>query len=342
MSDSPSEPPAPEELTSLEDADAAIDDLVALLEAHEINVLPGSDLERGGLAVKYMADYFRRISRGEKLPPWPGASMRDDLQIALSIHNLAQLILAHKDHHDFRCLIPHLRLISRGAAALTKPARSTDQVSKKLIELRLALACLKTGSEVELDDPEASSGGKNPDVISRMSDNRRWGFACKVVHGDNPQTLWEAFKKGVSQIEASNVDVGLVVVSFKNKLDHDSLFPELGRDSDGDQILGALPSTEAAVAAHRKFVDDRVFAMVRSVTKEEIESRLKGSIALPAIAVPVETGVALRTKKGAIPSLVSYLHVLTLERAPQRYDALAMRITSELNRGLVAGRQEPR
>jgi hypothetical protein len=68
----------------------------------------------------------------------------------------------------------------------------TDDAGNKVLELRVALACLRCGSELELDDPDGQSKGTNPDVISRMPDGRRWGFACKVVHSDRPQTWAEA------------------------------------------------------------------------------------------------------------------------------------------------------
>ncbi len=333
----------PGKLTSLADAAAAIDGLEDLLAALGVAITPGSDLEQGSLAVKYMADYYQKRARGESLPPWPGANLRDDIQVALSIHNLAQLILSRRTNPSFANLIPHLRLLASGAAAQTRPAPVIDQASNKLFELNLALACLGSTNGLEMENPDGPTKERNPDVLARMTDQRLWGFPCKVVHGDHPQSIWDAIDKGVNQIEVSKAETGLVVVSFKNKLPHDSLFPTLGTDRDGDPILGALPSEDLAVAAHARFVDNQIRAMVDFVTREEIEKRLAGSKALPAIAVPVETAVAIRTPLGAIPSLLSYLHVLALERPTEtpRFDAAAKQVTADINLGLVAGRVKP-
>jgi hypothetical protein len=44
--------------------------------------------------------------------------------------------------------------------------------------------------------------GVNPDVLATLA-GRKWGIACKALHGTNPEGFLEHFRKGVDQIERS-------------------------------------------------------------------------------------------------------------------------------------------
>ncbi len=258
--------------------------------------------------------------------------------------NLAQLVTSLAGHPEFHKVVPHLRLLNEGSAAQTRPARAGDQASNKLFELRFGLACLASGHDLELDDPFSTSGGKNPDVLCVMRDGKQWGFACKVSHGDAPMTLFERFREGVDQIERSPAALGLVVVSMKNRLPHDEVFPSLGKDSDGDDLLGALPDYRIARRELSAEVVRRVNEMVQHVSEEQVANELRERKALPGICCPVEAVVAVAPPGGGapIPTNLSYLHTVRTDwGVAKRLDGAAERILEDINAGLLAGRPLP-
>lgn len=87
------------------------------------------------------------------------------------------------------------------------------------------MSVLQFGAGIDIDDPVRSSQGKNPAVLALVR-GRPWGVACKVLNGRNVRSYKDLVRGGVEQIERSNADNRVVVVSLANLLDHDSLFPK--------------------------------------------------------------------------------------------------------------------
>ena len=79
------------------------------------------------------------------------------------------------------------------------PRRRTRRplLEEPAVHRRRGRAALRRGSDVEMDDPERSIGGTNPDVLFRAPDGARWGLACRAVHGENPRSYFDLFVDGV-------------------------------------------------------------------------------------------------------------------------------------------------
>jgi len=332
------QPPRKPDITSFEHASLLVDAFERLLASRGVVIGTGSELEHGCLVLKELYEQHMRAKAGMSTAAWP--KLRDDLQRSIGILNLMQLILAHAEHPSFDALLPHLRLLSEGAACQTKAAPATDSVSNKLFELRLALACIRTGTDLILDDPVRSSGGKNPDIMCRMRDGRIWGFACKVIHGKAPMSLFQLLESGTNQIERSIADVGLVVTSLKNRLPHEGLFPELVPTEGPDgPILGVQRDWANAALALSAIFRERVDEMVKHVGVEEVAHVLRGKKALPAIACPLETVIGVSTGGRPVPTILSFLHTVRMDwGVAKRLDHDAERILDDVNSGLAVGR----
>jgi len=74
-----------------------------------------------------------------------------------------------------------------------------------------------------MDDPDASSGGTNPDVLL-TADGHDWAIAVKTVHGVPSQTIFENVTGTARQIERVGRD-GLIFVKLKNRIDCTALIP---------------------------------------------------------------------------------------------------------------------
>ncbi|AOO79650.1 hypothetical protein [Bosea vaviloviae] len=156
------------------------------------------------------------------------------------LHDLAAKVVAVWDHKlEARSfLAPHIKLLAEahytGQNASNPRWDRKDGIAReqgsadKVIELYWACLCILADMSVEIDDPEASSGGRNPDVIATAADGTRWAFALKTLaRVPHPATaaknLMCNIKKACEQIERAECDKGIVVVNLKNVLDHDAL-----------------------------------------------------------------------------------------------------------------------
>jgi hypothetical protein len=184
--------------------------LEQLLDSHGLDIKPGTQLEQVALSV-FDALYQRDGASSDVT-----ADIRVGFKHLIGLNELSGLLLGLKDHPEFPKLVPHLRLLNNGLGIQNMPSSAVDQATNKVFELYLALLALQCGSDLELDD--AKSQGRNPDVLITIG-KRRWGFACKALHGTNPEGFVSHLEKGIDQIEKSPAETGVVVFAIKNILD---------------------------------------------------------------------------------------------------------------------------
>jgi hypothetical protein len=279
-----------------------------LLSERGIRIKPGSQLEAACLLTMELREQQLSPSRRA-----PAAALRNDLRQVVGLLQLVRLLLRAQAHPDFDHLFRHLRVLNEGSPTQNTPAPQGDQASNKLFELLVALATMNSGQDVRLDDPE-NPDGKNPDVLATMPDGRRWGFACKVIHGDAPMTLFERIIDGVAQIERSEAEVGLVVANFKNRLPHDELLPLMPPDPEtGEVFIGAHVHEGAVAARLAEFVERRTTEMARQVSQTEVIAAFRAKKALPGLLVVAEAAAGILTPRGPSPSMVGFLQLTTFE-----------------------------
>ena len=268
-------------------------------------------------------------------PPWPEFSI--EAQEALGIYHLMQLVIRNEARPEFAKLVPHLELLNQGIAVMTKAASPTDEASNKIFELITGLAALEVGRDLKVDDPVRSSKGKNPDVLITLPDGLVWGFACKVVCGDADKSLLDLMASGVEQIERSPADIGIVLLSFKNRFPHEEFLLSRPDTPDGE--------TELVVFAEKKYATDRMalwvkhrFALVyESLGRESIFDIFLGKKALPGVLVSQE--VVTRISVAGVPTLsvLNFLHLVGLEFTsvlyPPRINKRIEKMVGLLNKG---------
>ncbi|CAN5254932.1 hypothetical protein BH10PSE4_BH10PSE4_35110 [soil metagenome] len=202
---------------TFEDAQATVRAFEALLEEHGLAIQSGTKAGAEALAMGDLLEMWRTPALRPDDP-------RDVVRAALGFVDLAGKVVAVRDHPDFAQLIPHLQMLSQTSVLQNAHSPITDQAGNKVIELYMACLAMYAASNVELDHPVTSSGGRNPDVMFDFR-NKKWALALKTLNGKAPRTLFENIKKAADQIEASAADHGLVVINLKNVLDHVGLWP---------------------------------------------------------------------------------------------------------------------
>ncbi len=183
----------PRDLTSFSEAGDLAVQFEEALGHHGIRIATGSDLERVNLELMMMEGYRRGVER-----PDPMTDLRPILGRAAGWIDFVKLLIRAHREGRLAPFLAHLHLLNtaQGVAQNVRIPMS-DEASNKLFELFIALACLPLSSNVILDNPH-NAQGDNPDVLA-VVDGRRWGFACKVLNGTSPLTMFERLEEGINQ-----------------------------------------------------------------------------------------------------------------------------------------------
>ncbi|GMM61492.1 hypothetical protein [Novosphingobium pituita] len=198
--------------------------------------------------------------------------MRRDYTAGLAVHDLAAKVLAVKDHQDFKTLIPHLEMLSKGAVHLTQEPPANSDVYNKLVEVYWATLLMASGTNVDLDHPK-SSKGDNPDVIALERSQPARAYAFKTVRSAHTQNLYEHIIKGVDQIEKCPAPEGIVAFNLTPRLLDAGLWPEGGYFEDWRQ-----PATHAQQKMKQMISD-----VVNENGQQSIDGIFKGKKAATSI-----------------------------------------------------------
>lgn len=181
-------------------------------------------LRENGLSIASMSaletialNVFDVLYQRESASPDTSADIREPLKHLIGMNELAGMILSVKSHPEFKRLIPLLRLLNEGMSIQNMPSPVRDQATNKVLELFAAIFSLHCGGvDIALDEDRLP--GRNPDVLVTL-DGRRWGIACKALHGKNPEGFITHLEKAIDQIEKSPAETGVVLFAIKNLLD---------------------------------------------------------------------------------------------------------------------------
>lgn len=274
---------------------------------------PGSPIEQAALAALSMLEAFTR-----DVPKDSHKDHSKEWRQAVALGDTLRKVIRIKDRPGFDKLWPHLMLLlGKGNIALNLWNPPSDADANKVFELYLALLLAPLADELELDHPVRSSGGKNPDVIAQM-DGTRWAFACKVMHSPSPKTFLDRVREGIDQIQRSDADRGIVVISLKNLLPHDYIW-SMKADSTIYNLLMPGP-------VHPEIVARMFGGVLEQYDKEVIHELLGGdeafnklfdnTKAVPAVLVHLCSTVCTTEHSKPNFHLIRMLGVLNVEPLP--------------------------
>jgi len=198
----------------------AIHEFEELLESHDLSLQSGSSLEDACFEIVKVVEASKN-----QVDLDPSKDYRDMWRVTAGLTDFVSKILSVKSHPEFEELIPHLELLMEPDAGIVQNMKSapTDQTAHKVFELYVAVTAMRVGDNIELEDPDRSSGN-NPDVMFDY-ENQKWGVACKMMNTENYQTYRNRLEEGVEQIEKSPSERGFVCMSLKNVTSHDVMMP---------------------------------------------------------------------------------------------------------------------
>jgi len=298
----------PRAFTSFEEVSREVEKFEQVLASNGITIVPGSALE----AMTYhLLELQRRRANPDTIDPWE--DIRQAFRPALGLHDLIRRILRVRQSPDFPRLIPHLRLLNRGTVAQNVSA-PTDQVSAKIFELLIALVAIETGANATLDDPDHSAGD-NPDVLVTFA-GKRWGFACKVLGGTSPLTLYDRLEEGIRQIEDSEAEIGCVVFSMKNQIDHDLTWPLMNpveyRKRLETPTFGAWRNSDDAHQQFLALAAQRHEQLIEVNSTAATEALFRAKKTIPAALLVFQSATSIRLSVGPTFTFIGCLVLMDL------------------------------
>jgi hypothetical protein len=260
---------------------------------------------------------------------------RQEWRQAVALADLLRKIVHASKAAHFNELWPHiLLLLGKTSFAQNFKSPISDADANKLFELYFALIASPLASQLDLDHPVHSAGGKNPDIIATIS-GVRWAFACKVMHSESYETFVNRVREGVDQIDRADADQGIVVVSLKNVIPHDDFWPITLEEETGDVIYQTWITPDVPL--------DRLLAISRRYQKEVIDellgdsgfnsifSEAKNVHAVPAVLLHLSTTVGLVVDNKPVHTLLRTFCVLHTGALPPDAQSLLDQLNESLH-----------
>jgi len=292
------------EAFSLEDNQRVILEFEKLLEQRGLKIPINSPLEKASLTILEMIEV-----RKDKTVHNQTIDCRESWRQAFSLADVARKTLNAQQHPDFDKLLLHLKLLlepgdfSQFSASSISASAKDKETNNKIFELFAGVILFQICSNLRFDHPH-SSKGDNPDVIGEFK-TKKWAFACKTSHTENPKTFLERVREGVAQIEKAKVDRGIVVINLKNLIPHNEIWSARQDDQTGAWEYAAYLNRDAPVtlirALFRNFEQD-VYALVGS--RQAFVNEFSGKKAIPLVLMFYCTVAGFTPKIGIVVPMV--------------------------------------
>jgi hypothetical protein len=310
--------------STLDNLDKLVDEFELALQQHGLRIESGSDLETACISITDLAARHRNSQLWN-----PCQDTRQLYIYTLGIWTFLAKIVRLHNKFGFTQFLPHLNLLNQGTVVQNKPLQACEEETNKMFELLFALVLSDIGNDVVLEHPYKSKGD-NPDILVTLK-GQRWGFACKTIYGTSGKTFFDNLKKGVEQINNSKAEVGCVVISFRNLIEHDRIWP-IKPCPDGTLQFGSVKKDDHDLIP--LYLNDLVTSKQDSLAKEigvqEVLTIFSGGKAIPGFLAYCQSAAGLANSAGiVIPSSILKL-ILAPFRDLQRYEP----IFSEMNEAL--------
>jgi hypothetical protein len=314
-----------DELVSFEKFHNEIEQLGMLLAELNIEVAASADIER------QTYDAFAALYYSIFTDDRPTMNREDEIAIGAALAGLGDLaakINRARRGSGFDQIMPHLAKMVKGAVRMNAPSQVTDEAANKNSELYVGCLAIGAGLSIELEDPDKSANGKNPDVLLTF-EGSAWSVAVKASHSSSAPTIFGNIKKGVEQIERSGAN-GVVFVNVKNIIDHQAL-----------ALASPFTSVSDAVAVVGRQVDAIIQSLLTLIVPSDWEELFSMKKARPLVALMGQITVSAYVVPGTpmfVP--VKVMRVLCAPPTPidpnalTGADAAAWRLLQRLNHEL--------
>jgi hypothetical protein len=212
-----------------DDALDRIDKFIDLLKELGINIPNETKLEECFTASIKVVD---RFNKGE-IKSLESSTFKEYCQFT-GLLNMEEWINRGKGHASFLRLRKHLELL--GDSQFIQSLKASDDNSRKVFEAVISLNLLPFVDELEVDDPEDSSqgkqnSGKKPDIRFRFQE-KWYAIECKYVTSLNIEGIFKKITDAAEQIteyknEKYEIEFGIPFLNASGQGFNDGLFNEI-------------------------------------------------------------------------------------------------------------------
>lgn len=264
---------------------AAIDNLMVLLDSVDLRPAGNSVLQQEHQDA--FAAFYHAVFHDERST----ASREDEMRFGASLAGLGDL--AAKINRVAAMpgglvkIRPHLENMIKGSARMNGVSPSIDAANNKHGELYVGCLAMLAGMAVELEDPDASGGGLNPDVLIDHG-GVSWSIAVKASHSPKAPTIFGNIQKAVSQIERAGRP-GIVFLNVKNIVDHKGL-----------QAASPFATVDAATRAVSNELDAIVDRLRTEIVTTDWDDLFGGKCASRVVALMAQMTVSAEIFGGSM------------------------------------------
>lgn len=168
-----------------------------------------------------------------------------------------------------------------------------------------------------MEPPKKSAGGKNPDVIATIQEVP-WGIACKVMHSHLAKSMLDRVREGIKQINrCDKVQNGLVVVSLKNVIPHDDIWPAIREPGTGDVIYLTANSDRIAVRKLKEVCKQYEIELLELLGgKDGFRALFNGTKVEPMILVYLCTAATILRDNKPTYTLIKMMVAISVDITP--------------------------
>lgn len=281
-----------------------------LLKKQANIVPPGSKLEQAGLtAMQIVGTYKKEIIHDYK------KDYRNEWRRVLSMADILRKILSLQKYPAFNSIWPHiLLLLGNGEIAQNLWSQKEDSHANYVFELYVALLTLPICTSIDLEPPIKLAGGKNPDIIANIQ-GVPWGIACKVMHSRLAKSMLVRVREGIKQINrCDGIKNGLVVVSLKNVIPHDEIWPAVRELETGEVIYLTANSDQIAVGTLKGACKQYEIELLKLVGgKDGFRALFQGTKVEPLILVHLCTAATILRENKPTYTLIKMMVAISVD-----------------------------
>lgn len=297
----------------------------------------GIDIRNGSILERLCLNTIDLCEKHEhpELRPSDEIDVRPSYREMVGLFDLLVKLVSCASHSDFPQLIPHLRLLNDGNPLQSVDTSVLDQENNKLFELYIAALCLGIPvDKIALDDPH-SARGDNPDVLASIG-GRRWGLACKSLHSLVPKTIMGNITKAIDQIERSDADTGIPVLSVKNMIAHEHIWPvrqesALTGNPGNALIFLSFPTIDEPVRLLNEYAYRICEGLMKEFGRETLTAAFKGRKSQPACLLYLPSATSIVREGRPVPVRLNVFHLVPFT---EHIDPEALTFVSSLHHRL--------
>lgn len=289
------------------DVENLVNQFENVLNRNGINITHGSELERICLNVtNILEQHLNPKLRDNK------TDIRPYFREFVGLQDLISKIVKSESNPNFSLLIQHLQTLNNKNPLQNISTSVLNQDNDKIFELYLATLCLNLNpTDIKVDNPK-SSKGDNPDIIS-VFNNKKWGFGCKSLHSSNYKSIYDNVEKAVSQIENSESEIGIPVISIKNIIDHNSFWPIINEKDylNGEEpVFGSFIDLSYPLATLQKYVNDIYEELISNIGESQLLQLFYNKKSVEGIFIFCSTTSAIASVNYPLVTRLNIFHLV--------------------------------